>query len=127
MKKDIARGSMWDIELFETSSGRCPTAEFLEALPPHHKERVLRALGRLEEHGELLDRPHVGYLRDKIRELRITAERIQYRVLFFRDRSTYVMCQGFPKTARRVRDSEIDKAIEYREEHFRRKEIGVGR
>jgi phage-related protein len=127
MKEDTAQGSRWDIEFFETSSGRCPTAEFLEALPPHHKERVLRALGRLEEHGELLDRPHVGYLRDRIRELRITAERIQYRILFFRDRSTYVMCQGFPKTARRVKDSEIDEAIEYRKEYFRGKEIGAVR
>ncbi len=111
----------WEIEFYEESDGRCPTAEFLNSLRPHHREYARRALGRLEEHGEILGRPYVGYLRDKISELRFRVERIQYRILFFRDGQKYVTCHGFKKTASRVRDSEIDKAIEYRKEYFRKK------
>ena len=121
MNRDYYQKPKWEVEFHEDSSGCCPTAEFLDSLLPDHREYADRALGRLEEHGELLRRPYVDLLRDKIRELRFKAERIRYRILFFRDGQKYVTCQGFKKTASRVRDSEIDRAIEYRKEYFRKK------
>lgn len=111
----------WEVELFEKKNGRCPTAEFLEEVQrddPKGYLRLTRALERLEEHGKKLDRPHVGYLRDKISELRVHSSRIQYRILFFWDGDMCVLMQGIKKKTDRVDDSEIEQAIAFRNEYL---------
>lgn len=73
MNRDYYQKPKWEVEFHEDSTGRFPTAEFLDDLLPDRRYYANRALGRLEEHGELLDRPQMGNLRDKIRELRFRA------------------------------------------------------
>lgn len=74
----------WEVEFYEKENGRCPTEDFLDGLRnPTIKARIKRAIARLEEHGRDLDRPHVGYLRDHISELRIITHQGNFRILFF--------------------------------------------
>jgi phage-related protein len=111
----------YEIEFYETSNGRCPTADFLDSLSGQEYARIDRAFTRLKKHGRKLQRPHVGYLRDKIWELRVDVPRATCRLLyFFYDGNKFIITHGFKKKAQKVPDSEIDKAIEYRDNYLAR-------
>jgi phage-related protein len=114
--------AMWEIEFYEKSNGDCPVRAYLDGLSPITElPIVLRQIGLLSEHGYRLDRPHSGYLRDDIYELRVKTRRENIRILyFFFDREKIVLTHGFLKKAARVRDAEIDKAIEYRQDYYER-------
>ena len=119
MMKGSDQKPKWIIEFYRKSNGRYPTQEFLASIPPAHREYVIWFLKRLGRYGEdFLDRPYAGYLGDKIWELRPKTERIQYRVLRFRDGAKFVTCQGLLKKDDDVPPGEIRKAIEYRKEYF---------
>ena len=65
----------WVIEFYEKPNGRCPTEDFLDSLRTDERVLALNSIGQLEQQGNKLDRPHAGYLRDGIHELRIRIER----------------------------------------------------
>ena len=116
----------YEIEFYERSNGRCPALSFLDGLP-HKKDIVFvdKALERLEKHGLDLGRPHVGTLRDQIYELRVNIQRGQCRLFFFfYGGRKFIITHGYLKKARKVPDSEINKAIEYRNDYLARKAMG---
>lgn len=109
----------YEIEFYEKSNGRCPTRDFLDTLSRKDVVFVDKALERLETHGHHLRRPHVDYLRDDIWELRVNIQRGKCRLLyFFYVGQQIVITHGFKKKVGKVPDSEIDKAIEYRNDHL---------
>ena len=111
----------WEVEYFEKQNGDCPVVDFLDHLPAKDRVYVTNAIDRLEEHGLALDRPHSGYLRDHILELRIRVRRVLYRVLYSRcGDNRFVLLLGIRKQSEKVRDSDIDKAIEYRNDYLAR-------
>jgi phage-related protein len=78
---------------------------------------------RLEEHGPALDRPHVGFLRDHIHELRVRTHHGLYRLLFFfYGGRKFIITHGIVKKTAKVPDSEIDRAIKYRKDYIVRQE-----
>jgi len=114
---------MWEIIFYEKPNGRCPAMEFLDGLSPKNDlpfiDRIFRWLG---EFGPELKRPYVAFLRDDIWELRVKTKSGQYRFFhFYMDDRRIVITNGYHKKAGRVADSEIDKAIEYRNDYLARK------
>ena len=72
----------------------------------------------LENHGNLLQRPHADYLEDGIYELRIHVIRKQIRLLyFFFGQSMIVISHGLRKEDK-VPQAEIDKAKRHKAEYL---------
>jgi phage-related protein len=111
----------WEVKFYEKPNGRRPTEDFLDTLSHEEVARMDRQIGRLEEYGPELSWPYVEHLRDKIYELRARCRKVRLRILYFRDGDTFLLCNGIRKKTGRVPDSEIDKAIAFREDHFARK------
>ena len=121
MQHDSDQSPEWEIEFYQKENGRYPTRDFIEIIHAEHKKYVIQYLKRLARYGEkFLCRPYAGYLDNHIWELRPKTERIQYRILGFRDGSKFVICQGFVKKSDSVPPGEITKAIEYRKNYFRK-------
>jgi len=111
----------YEIVFYVRRNGHCPTKDFLDSLPPRDLVLVNNAFERLEKYGLELKRPYVAPLRDKIWELRIRAERVQYRFLyFFHDGKQFIITHGIKKKTGKVPLAEIDKAIEYRTDYRER-------
>jgi phage-related protein len=74
----------------------------------------MACLARIEllaARGHQLRRPHADYLRDGIYELRIKAQDVQYRLLyFFHGQQTIVLSHGFVKQHAAVPHIEIERA-----------------
>jgi len=113
---------MWEIEYYEKPNGRCPVKEFLDSLSVRDElPYVIREIDILANFGYKLDRPHAALLREKIYELRIKSRQGNIRLLyFFYAGNKIILTNGFVKKAIKVRDSEIDKAIEYRKDYYQR-------
>ena len=110
-----------EIELYEKHTGRCPVREFIAELSPKDRVRATNAIKRLQEHGLALGRPHVGYLRDNIRELRIKTNHGNYRILFFiYYKHKAVLLYAISKKTQRVPAADIDKALEYSRDYRER-------
>jgi phage-related protein len=114
--------AMWEIEYYEKPNGRCPVKEFLDSLSVRDElPYVIREIDILANFGYKLDRPHAALLREKIYELRIKSRQGNIRLLyFFYAGNKIILTNGFVKKAIKVRDSEIDKAIEYRKDYYQR-------
>lgn len=109
----------WEVEFYETRSGRCPVREFLGSLQAKERVFAVRGLERLEMFGPELRRPHVDYLRDDIYELRVQTPGGGLRLFyFFFDRRKIVMTHGIRKKAGQVPPAEIDRAITYRTDYL---------
>lgn len=107
---------MWNIEYFEKDNGRCPTAEFLGGLSPKTElPYIMNRFSQLAEHGYKLKRPIVEHLGDGIYELRVTAQRVKFRFLyFFYVGNTIVVTHGIKKKTEDVPEHDIKLAKEYR-------------
>jgi hypothetical protein len=91
-------------------------APFLEWLDDQSKavqEKLVARIRLLADKGHDLRRPHADILRDGIHELRITSQRVNYRVLYFFQGSTAVISHGCTKE-RIVPPSEITRAAEHK-------------
>jgi phage-related protein len=109
----------WEVEFYETKSGRCPIQDFLGSLQAKDRVFAVRGLERLELFGPELRRPHVDYLRDDIYELRVQTPGGGLRLFyFFFDRRKIVMTHAIRKKTGQVPPAEIDRAIAYRSEYM---------
>lgn len=104
----------WDLRFFRQDRGEEPVRTFLRELPKAARIEAGAALTDLEEPGPRLMRPGADYLRDGIYELRLRSERVEYRILYFFDRSEIVLTNAFVKKTRKVPASEIERAIKRR-------------
>jgi phage-related protein len=111
----------WEVEFYETDSGRCPTKDFIDSLQAKEQDLVMRGMGRLETYGPDLRRPYVDYLRDDIYELRISTPGGKLRFFyFFFDRRKMIVTHAIKKKTSDVPPNEIDKAVAYREDYLQR-------
>lgn len=95
---------------------------FLDGLNWKERAKVLAAIDLLEEEGSNLHRPYADLLKNGIHELRVCISRIRYRILyFFCNRTDIVLTHGFKKQAKKVPETEIKRAIRYKEDWLRRK------
>lgn len=106
--------SRTEIVFYKDDDGTAPVVEWLAGLPPKVRAKCLVKIERLAELGHKLRRPEADLLRDKIYELRIGLQGVNYRVLyFFYGTKIAVLAHGIIKE-RAVPPKEIDRAVERR-------------
>ncbi len=101
-----------DLILFRGTDGTVPLVEWLDGLIPKARDICLERLGRLEDFGHELRRPHADYLGDDIYELRAKHLGVNYRMLyFFHGTKVVVVSHGLSKQESKVPRQEISRAI----------------
>jgi phage-related protein len=104
-----------EVVIYCETSGSAPFLTWFETLPQKVQDKIVVRLERLKELGHELRRPETDYLRDDIYELRIKAQSINYRVLyFFHGKQLVVLSHGFSKDQAKVPESEMKLAIQRR-------------
>ncbi|MEW6050136.1 MAG: type II toxin-antitoxin system RelE/ParE family toxin [Candidatus Zixiibacteriota bacterium] len=97
------------------ANGKTPFLEWFERLTEKAQDKITVRLERLRELGHELRRPEADYLSDDIYELRVKAQAVNYRVLyFFHGRQLVVLSHGFSKQQAKVPDTEMKLAIRRR-------------
>ena len=97
---------------YKDDDGSVPVLDWLKTLPSKAVTKCLVKIERLGELGHELRRPEADLLRDKIYELRIGLEGINYRVLyFFHGDVAAVLAHGIIKESS-VSSKEIERTIE---------------
>lgn len=96
---------------YQDERGNIPILEWLDSLPDKAQNKCFVKLERLAELGHELRRPEADFLRDKIYELRINFQGINYRVIyFFYKNQAVVISHGIIKE-KEVPPLEIEQAI----------------
>lgn len=104
------------IILYRDTRGNIPSRSWLASLPGNVRAKCRVRIGRLAELGHELRRPEADLLRDKIYELRIGFQGINYRILyFFYGNAAVVLTHGIIKE-RIIPLLEIERAVEMRKE-----------
>ena len=115
---------MWEIEYYETESGKCPVADFLLDLPIKQRVKAIRQIDLLGEKGTQLKEPHVKHIDGQLWELRIKfAKDIQRIFYFLAGDSKFVLLHGFIKKTKVTPPKEIKRAHKYREDHLKRSSL----
>jgi len=102
-----------DVVIYAETDGSVPLLEWLDEMPAKGQDKGMAKVERLGELGHELRRPEADILRDKIHELRIGFQGINYRVLYFFHGQQAVLSHGCTKEGR-VPDREIDEAVRRR-------------
>lgn len=96
---------------YQDDQEKVPILEWLDQLPNKVQTKCFIKLERLSQLGHELRRPEADFLRDKIYELRINFQGINYRILyFFYQNQAIVISHGLIKE-KQVPPAEIDQAI----------------
>jgi phage-related protein len=121
-KKQNTTEKEWTIKLYKTADGKCPIADFMKTLTQDEKMEITNRIEHLRTHGHNIRRPRAAYLRDKIYELRMSLTTNETRVLyfFFNDNNEIVLTHAFYKKTQKVPESEINKAIKYKNDFIQR-------
>jgi len=112
---------MWIVEYYVTSTGQCPTKEFLDnrdkekELPP-----IMHDIYQLEEYGNRLQRPTASPLRGGIYELRTRIGHINYRLLYFFFYNEKIIISHGTSKIKIVPPNQIDIAIKHKKDYFSR-------
>jgi phage-related protein len=107
----------WKVLYYKTKIGESFVEEFINSRSINNQLKISSILDYLEENGVILPRPYSDYLRDGIYELRIKLSGEETRTLYFFCFENYiVLTHTFVKTSEKVPESEIDKAIKYRDD-----------
>ena len=97
---------------YKDDDGSVPVLDWLEQLPSKAVAKCLVRIERLGELGHELRRPEADLLRDKIYELRIGLQGINYRILYFYHGDVAaVLAHGIIKESA-VPPKEIERMIE---------------
>lgn len=96
----------WTIEFYVDSRGRCPVAEFLDALPRDERAEVRNVLRLLQEFGTMLGMPHARPITGhrKLWELRAGPNRLLYVASINRQ---FFILHGFRKKTQKTPGREI--------------------
>lgn len=109
------------IEFYDTEEGKCPVADFIEALEPKMQAKVLRTIDLLERNGTELREPYSAPIGNGIFELRIKQGSDITRVLyFFFVGHNAILTNGFVKKTQKTPIREIQLAHKYKADYERR-------
>lgn len=110
----------FEVVIYCELDGSAPFLSRFDKLPAKAQDKIVVRIERLKELGHDLRRPEAEYLRDNIYELRIKAQAVNYRVLyFFCGRQMIILSQGFAKKQAEVPDREIKLATKRRAEFLK--------
>lgn len=111
----------WKVIYYKTKTGLSPVEEFIDSRSLNNQLKIAPIIEYLEEKGVNLPRPYADYLRDGIYELRVKLSGEETRTLYFFCFETYiVLTHCFIKTTKKVPESEVNKAIKYRNDFLNR-------
>jgi len=105
---------------WQTAQGRCPAAEFIDALDPDAQRKFFAKRTLLEVLGPRLPEPHAKHLGEGIYELRFSGREGDVRLLYFFDEYKAIFTNGFKKHTQKTPRREIGLALD------RRRAYGVG-
>jgi phage-related protein len=114
---------MHKVIFYETAGGKCPAAEFLDALPGKQAQKVTWVLHLIEE----MPVVPACYLKklvntDDIWEVRIASGNDIFRLLgFFDGQQLIVIDHAFQKKTQKTPPQEIKTAEERKKDYLRRK------
>jgi phage-related protein len=109
---------MWNIEYYQSESGKVPVAEFIDSLDAKSRAKIARILDLLEEFGIDLGMPYARHLEKQLWELRVRQARNRYRIIYFLAiGETFVLLHGFTKKTGAVPRADIEMA-EYRRNDY---------
>lgn len=115
---------------YRTASGVEPVREFLEQVPPRHRDALRRQIAHacliLDATGLDPEFPRASQVRGPIRELRCHYGRALYRILYARSGLLVVLLRGFAKRRRAIAGSDIDLAVERWRDFTRRVDEEMG-
>jgi len=113
----------FEVEFYETETGRQPAKEFLLSLDKKMRAKMLHMISILQDNGNELREPYSKHLSDGIFELRAKVGSDITRVLYFFyvDRQI-ILTNGFIKKTMKTHPKEIVLAKKYRADYLLRKE-----
>lgn len=114
----------YEVRWYRYADGSGPAKIFLDGMPEKPRGKALRWIEMLADLGPDLQRPYADIVRGKIRELRVSYFRSEYRMLYFFDERFIVVTNGFVKKTDSVPVSEIAKAENMMNDYFVRKKLG---
>ena len=69
--------------VFFAEKNKAPLLKWLDEIPAKAQDKCIVKIERLTQLGNELRRPEGDFLRDGIYELRVSLQKIQYRILYF--------------------------------------------
>lgn len=114
---------MWYVKFYRTPNGKCPFKEFLDSLNGKAAQKVtwvLKLIEELEEIPESYFKKLSGV--ENIWECRAQFGNNSFRILCFFDESKVVLTHGFVKKTRRTPKAELERAINYKRDYFKRRD-----
>ncbi|HAV28217.1 MAG TPA: type II toxin-antitoxin system RelE/ParE family toxin [Lachnospiraceae bacterium] len=113
----------FEVEFYETETGRQPAKEFLLSLDKKMRAKMLHMISILQDNGNELREPYSKHLSDGIFELRAKVGSDITRVLYFFyvDRQI-ILTNGFIKKTMKTHPKEIVLAKKYRADYLLRRE-----
>jgi phage-related protein len=116
---------LWNIEYYESASGKYPVEEFIDSLEVKSQARIAKTLDLLEEFGIELGMPYTKYLERQLWELRIRVGRNRYRIIYFlHTEKTFILLHGFSKKTDAVSRADIEIAKNRRDDYLSRRRKG---
>ena len=113
---------MWNIEYYESTSGRRPVEEFIDSLDAKSRARIVRTLDLLEEFGISLGMSYARHLEKQLWELRIRHGRNRYRIIYFlHTGQTFILLHGFTKKTGPVPRADMEIAESRRDDYLLRR------
>jgi phage-related protein len=113
----IERRFLMKVVFYKNKKGEEPARDFLDSLDKKMRAKMTRTIQLLETNGNKLREPYAKSLRDGIFELRAKEVSDITRVLYFYvigDKA--VLTHGFIKKTDKTPPSEIERAIQYRDD-----------
>ena len=114
----------YEVLFYETAEGRCPTQDFLEALPLKVRAKITKWVDLLKREGPGLPRPYADVVRGKIRELRVSFGGMHHRLLYFFHGKRIIVTHGFVKKTAAVPEEELARAQRWMDDFMTR--VGRG-
>ncbi len=117
---------IWNIEFYESASGKYPVDEFINSLEVKPQVRIAKTLDLLEEFGIELGMPYTKYLEKQLWELRIRLGRNRYRIIYFlHTERSFILLHGFSKKTDAVSRADIEIAKNRRDDYLSRRRKGA--
>lgn len=107
---------------YQKEDGEKPAGKFIKSIQDQKlKAKMIREVKLLEQFGSSLGEPDSKPLRDGIFELRaIQSNNIARCLFFFIKGDKAIVTNGFIKKSKKTPPEEIDLAIRYRDDYYRR-------